>query len=150
MDLTGASRQWANRPADQRFRTLAALHAACSSEAEISRVAAVQLADLRVETSGDELMLRGKAGAPASFTNWAFGQLAGKVGAPGSYLRTFPPTLAAQNLNHGLKTTKAEDAAMYLRVENGGELRVKAITSPKYARNRAIASPSSAAHAWSE
>ena len=45
----------------------------------------------------------GAQGASALLTHHAFGQLATLSKAPANYLRTLPATLAAQNLNHGLK-----------------------------------------------
>lgn len=132
MELYAANRQWATRPADEKFNTLDAMHAATKSYADAARVKDVAWGDLRVEAQGDEMALIGKAGVPARLTNYAFGQIAQRIAAPASYLRTLPATLAAQNLNHGLKE-RAGGVARLLFHENGS-LMLRAATSNVYER----------------
>jgi hypothetical protein len=77
----------------------------------------------------------GKVGIPATFTNWAFGQLCQKIGAPAGYIRSLPATLAAQNVNHGLASNEVADTEpSKLYLHNGDGLRLHAITSEKYTR----------------
>lgn len=132
MELFHANQQWSTRPADERFTTLEAMHAACLSYANSAREKSVPWNDLRVEAVGQDLSLIGRAGVPAQLTHYAFGQLSARIGAPAGYLRALPATLAAQNLNHGLKE-KGADSAQLLFHQNGGLL-LRAATSDKYAR----------------
>ncbi len=103
MNLLKAHNQWATRPADERFTSLADMHKACEAYRASAGQAKVHYASVRVEAEGSELKVLGKSGVPATLSNWAMGQLSGRAGAPASYLRSLPATLAAQNLNHGLK-----------------------------------------------
>jgi hypothetical protein len=132
MELFHANQQWSTRPADERFQTLEEMHAATLAYAQNAKVKEVPWSDLRVEAVGNDLNLIGRAGVPAQLTNYAFGQLSARVGAPAGYLRDLPATLAAQNLNHGLKE-KGSDSAQLLFHQNGGLL-LRAATSEKYSR----------------
>lgn len=141
--LTQAFNQWANRPADQRFSSLEALHDAVQHHRDVATEAtSVSFDSLRVDGSGEAPVLIGSAGVPAKFTHWSFGQLALKVGAPASYLRQLPAALAAENMNHGLRRVATEFAdrndddektAKLLFAKNG-DVTVRAITSDKYTR----------------
>lgn len=137
MELFKANNQWSNRPADERFESLAELHEATKKYALESKEKRVPFSDLRVENMNGEVQLVGKAGIPAKLTHWAFGQLAARVGAPASYLRELPATLAAQNLNHGLAQRIAEKAnekmANLMFHENGG-LMLRSVLTDDYAR----------------
>jgi hypothetical protein len=132
MELFHANQQWSTRPADERFTSLEAMHTATLEYANSAREKSVPWNDLRVEAVGQDLSLIGRAGVPAQLTNYAFGQLSARIGAPAGYLRQLPATLAAQNLNHGLKE-KGSDNAQLLFHQNGGLL-LRAATSDKYAR----------------
>ena len=146
--LTQASTQWWKRPADQRFNSLDAIHAAVTHHREIATEAAsVPFDSLRIEVQQKainepaEPVLVGRAGVPARFTHWSFGQLALKVGAPASYLRELPPHLAAENLNYGLMNTNRihaetndDDKTAKLLFAKNGDVTVRAITSDKYER----------------
>lgn len=133
MELFHAHHQWANRPADERFRTLADMHAATLAYATAAVEKDVPWNDLRVEAQGDELSVIGKAGTPAVLTHYAFGQLAARVGAPAGYLRSIPATLAAQNVNYGLKQRAPEGSASLLFHRNS-RIILRAATSEKYSR----------------
>lgn len=133
MEIFRASHQWASRPADERFDSLEAMHTATRQYAYDSKTKTVPWADLRVEAAGDDLNLVGRANLPAKVTHYAFGQLAGRAGAPAAYLRDLPATLAAQNINHGLKSKADATDAQLLFHRNGG-LILRAATSDRYAR----------------
>lgn len=137
-NLYAASNQWANRPDDERFETLADLHTAVSGYKASSGTAVRRLADLRVEANAGDVQLVGKAGVPAKLTHYAFGQFANRIGAPASYLRTLPPTLAAQNLNHGLARTGTGDGDLskesQLYFHKNGSLVLRAVTGTGYTR----------------
>lgn len=133
MELFHAHNQWASRPADERFSTLDEMYDATRAYADVAIEKAVPWSDLRVEAQDDNLSLIGRAGVPAKLTHYAFGQLAARVSAPAGYLRALPPTLAAQNLNHGLKERGADDTASLLFHSNGNLL-LRAATTEKYSR----------------
>lgn len=132
MELFHAHQQWATRPADERFTSLEAMHAATKAYADKAGEATVPWSNLRVEAVGQDLRLIGKADVPAQLTNYAFGQISARIGAPAGYLRELPATIAAQNLNHGLKS-KGDENAQLLFHQNGGLL-LRAATSEKYSR----------------
>lgn len=132
--LLEATNQWSTRPADQRFKSLGDLHAAVQHFRDIAAEAERPYSGLSVDYPNGQPVLVGAKGN-ASFTNWSFGQLCARIGAPASYLRKLPGALAAENLNHGLKTFRPEDedtAKLYF-TRNGG-LTLQALTSPRYTR----------------
>lgn len=133
MELFKAHQQWKSRPSDERFPTIQSLYDATLAYANTACEAKVVNGDVRVEVVDGEVQLVGKKGTPAHLTHWAFGQLANRVGAPASYMRELPATLAAQNLNHGLKELPADEEANLLLHRNGS-LMLRAVTSDKYSR----------------
>ena len=133
MELFAAHKQWVNRPADQRFPSIQALYDVTRQYADTAREKSVNYADIRTEAVDGNVQLVGRAGIPAQLTHWSFSQLATRIGAPASYLRKLPATLATQNLNHGLKQLKPDDTASLLFHSNGSLL-LRAITSEKYSR----------------
>lgn len=135
MELFKAHQQWKNRPIDERFKSVMALHEACSAYRDVAHEASVPFNQLRVEANLDDINLVGKTGTTATLTNWAFNQVSQRAGAPAGYLRQLPATLAAQNINHGLKVRGEEnnDTASLLFHKNGS-LVLRAATSEKYSR----------------
>jgi hypothetical protein len=138
MQLYKASRQWASRPDDERFPSIQALYDATKHYADVARTAHASVMDLRVQAQGDDVALTGKSGVPALFTNWAFAQLCARVGTdesrpPAGYLRSLPPTLAAQNLNYALAQSK-DDRSLQLMFHQNGGLMLRSLTSEKYTR----------------
>lgn len=135
MNLFTASNQWANRPADQRFGSIAEMLAACREYANGAREATVPFSDIRVEKVDEDLQLVGRSGVPARLTHFVFGQMSRLAGAPANYLRTLNPTLAAQNINFGLAHRSADAAndAKLLFHQNGG-LVLRALTTELYER----------------
>jgi hypothetical protein len=137
MNLYEANQQWANRPDDERFENLQQMLAATKAYADAARTALVPFNSLRLEADGGDLKLIGKANVPAKLTNFAFGQMARWAKAPAEYLRRLPATLAAQNVNYGLKTAadeRDEDKLSLLLHENSGSLIARAVTSDNYDR----------------
>ena len=133
--LTQASRQWASRPADERFTSLVdmMLHfgmvrsesreVICSSR----RITAVPTLDNRgLEITGPN----GHAYAP---THWSFGQLANLAGAPAGYLRKLPSPMAADCINYGLQVSRDVADVGVLLQKNGSHV-LRAATGPKYGR----------------
>ncbi|RWQ37056.1 MAG: DUF932 domain-containing protein [Mesorhizobium sp.] len=130
------SSEWFNRPADERYLSLSELMASVQGRSERSRTRTVDSAAIRVEASRDDaerltLTLPG-ADRPVAPTHWSFGQLAGIVGAPATYLRQLPAPLAGINLQYGLTAHRAEQVKT-LEVENG-RVELRAVTGPDYGR----------------
>lgn len=132
MEIFSASNQWATRPADERFNSLEAMYGATLHYAEQARETTVGGDVLRVEGVDTDLRVVGRAGVPAKITHYALGQLAQRAGAPASYLRALPATLAASNLNYGL--ARAEASPVQLLFHSNGELVLRAATSERYSR----------------
>lgn len=132
--LTAATDQWMARPADERFGSLADLHAAVSHHKQTSQeYKGVDMKQLRVSTWQGEPTIKTPDGATAKFTNHGFHQFARRIGAPANYLRTLPAKLAAENMNHGLATTQKGEDDNLLFTSNGS-LRLRAAVSGKYTR----------------
>lgn len=141
--LMAACNQWMNRPADERYSSLADLHAACTHHKDVAVEAHhVDLRSLRIEsqeitnddgttTFGPKLI--GSSGLAASFTHHGFSQLCRRIEAPAAYLRTLPPALVATNMNHGLAKCDAGSDDSFLFAKNG-ELRLRAALSGDYKR----------------
>jgi hypothetical protein len=130
------SSEWFNRPDDERYLSLSHLYAAVRSRSEHSKTRTVESAAIRVEARSDDaenlaLILPG-ADRPVSPTHWSFGQLAGLVGAPATYLRQLPAPLAGINLQYGLNSHRAEQIKT-LEVEDG-RVELRAVTGPDYGR----------------
>ena len=139
MELFKASNQWAQRPSDERFSSLEDLYNRCSEYRIQAKEKTVDFGDLRVNADRGEVVITGKQNLPARMTHWAFGQLCTKLGAPGSYMRELPATLAAQNINYGLakglyKENGDEKQASLLLHRDMDDVMLSAITSPKYSR----------------
>lgn len=141
MQLYRASRQWATRPSDERFATLEDLISSTRAYADSSAEAVTKYADLRVTSTLDsakrgEIVLVGKTGQQAHFSNWGFGQFAARLGAPTAYLRKLPETIVTDALTYGLKelTIEEPDASAKMLVHRNGSLMVRAFTGEGYAR----------------
>lgn len=140
-NLYEASQQWANRPDDQRFESLEAMYKACKYYADSAITASgVSAGSLRAEADQGDIKLIGKQNIPAKLTHYSFGQLARVAGAPAGYLRSLPATLAAQNLNYGLKKLDQDDGSvdggqkLQLMFHKNGSLVTRAITGETYDR----------------
>ena len=138
-NLMIASNQWARRPADERYQTLDALRQSVADRRMRSRAVEIDVDKTRVETivvDGETELVINSSLDPVLPSHWSFGQFAGRVRAPANYLRSLPPGLVAQNLNHGLATLANEDrGAKFLTIDTGGEYgRLQAVTSPSYGR----------------
>lgn len=133
MELFKASNQWSTRPDDERFWTVAEALDQTKSYAESAVEKVGYHQDLRVEAVGTEIHMLGKSGIPARLSHHAFGQIAGMAGAPAGYLRDLPATLAAQNVNHGLKA-RGDNSKAQMLFHRNGEILLRAITSDNYSR----------------
>ncbi len=136
--LSAAHHQWATRPADETFSSVAELARHLAERRASSRTSTCDVADLRVEAADGDLRLIGKTGYPAALTNWSMGQLAQRAGAPPSYLAKLPATLAGQCMNHGLSKYKAEavdgDRTLSLLFRKNGAYNLRAAVTASYSR----------------
>lgn len=140
--LFKASRQWATRPADQKFASIQEMHDICTGYMNQAAEAITSYDKLSVEVKEinetREPVLISDSGTTARFTHFSFGQIATRVGAPASYLRELPANLAADNLNHGLSqirhTDKAEAKEAKLMFHQNGSLLVRSFTGKGYTR----------------
>jgi hypothetical protein len=130
------SSQWFSRPDDERYLNLEDLYVATRKRADSANVRTVRSTNVRVEASRDDmeslaLILPGHD-EPITPTHWSFGQLAGLIGAPASYLRQLPAPLAAINLQHGLMNHRGE---LIKSLETGDrQVELRAVTGPDYGR----------------
>lgn len=145
MELHTAARQWASRPADERFLSLHELgsfvrfrHDNCARLSLANRdiniiPSTTDELDFAVVPSDDYAKRHNKRGTPASLTHWSFTQLAGLAGVPAGYIRhsRMPGALAADNLNWGLHhARKPESISMLLR--KNGSWSAAAFNGPDY------------------
>lgn len=138
--LTNAHRQWASRPADQRFSSLQDLHLAVQHHRDVAVEAVnVDLKTLRVDMQqfsdavAPEPVLVGQTGATARFTNNGFRQLCSKIGVPAQYMNELPGELVMANMNYGLANAENEDRNALLFAQNGN-MRLRAALSTDYMR----------------
>lgn len=132
MQLMDAHRQWASRPADQRFETLQALREAVHQRRMKSRAADVELPLTKVEVKDDTIVINSRI-APSEPTHWSFNQLSGWVKAPAAYLRTLPTELIARCINTGIE--KADKQTLkFMTIEGDDRNVLQAVTSQTYGR----------------
>ncbi len=151
MELFNACNQWATRPPDERFSSLAEMLAACRGYYDSACQASVPFDTLKLKAVGDEVKITGSKDLEANLTFWAFGQIARLAAAPAAYVRELSPTLAADCLNYGLKRRSASSAPVELlfhkKADEHGQLTLptaaaiapsplllRALTSEKYTR----------------
>lgn len=136
-NLSIASRQWATRPADQRFTSLVDLDDYCQGIKTRSRQRDITLGELQIlpsESDSKALTVATGRGS-ATFTHWSFGQAASLAGAPASYLRDLPAPLAADCLQYGLISKRADDCrVLATQDEETGAVSVRAFNSTSYGR----------------
>lgn len=132
--LNAAHRQWCSRPADQRFWNLQDMHNFCTTVRERSTETHTGLDALRVAATPDDDLVLTRGGGRLGFTNWSFGQLCRRVGAPAGYLADLPAPLAASCINESIKRTGAQNGACKLLHYQNGSNRLRALTGPDYGR----------------
>ncbi len=136
LSTQAAHREYANRPADERFPSVAALVLAAQLQRDHSAEREYNVKDLIVASTPEkELVLQSPKGS-AKFTHWAFGQFARMLGAPAQYLREIPPSLAADCLNFGIHESPVGTRVNLLaQAPNGTPVpTIRAATSDSYAR----------------
>lgn len=135
-NITTASRQWAERPDDERFISLDAMQEFLDHSREFSHARQVSSRALEVRPIAEDprgLVVCGPNGAAVAPTNWAFSQLAQRAGAPAGYMRALPAPLAADCLNYGLRSRPVDDLGVLL-YKNSGPAELRAVTGSGYGR----------------
>jgi len=138
MSLAGtqiAHREYANRPKDERYASVADLIAAAEKDRALSVEREYNVKDLQIGADHDTLMLQSPKGQ-ASFSHWAFGQFCRMLSAPASYLRTLPAAIAASALNYGISETPVGTrSTLLVKAPNGSPLPIiRSATSDTYGR----------------
>lgn len=134
MQLYNAHRQWATRPADERFANLQDMYDACLAYRQSALSSTFTLGNSQAVVEGDNVVLQGATGTRAKLTHYAFGQLATNVGAPANYLRGLPADLACENLNHGFKQEGIAERPQKGLFHKNGSLICRCMTSQIYKR----------------
>lgn len=134
--LMKASNEWMRRPADERFASLADLHANALASRNHARQITRKIGEVEAfANDAGDVLLRGKAtGQLASPTYTAFGQMAAIASAPPSYLRTLPAPLAAECINTGFAARKNDDTQLLFDAGQHTALKLRAVTSDSYSR----------------
>lgn len=127
------SRQWWNRPEDERYTSLEELQAAVSARRERSFDETISLADLQFAPDGRDVVIEHKDGLSLGFTNWSMRQLCSSIGAPMAFLAKLPAPLVAANLQAA--AIISDDSGMqYVERLGDGIGQVRAFTSASYGR----------------
>ena len=136
--LHDASRQWASRPADERFTNLHDLLAHTQNVRRVSTARVVSSRDITCIPGDDNrgLTIRSnRTGTIATPTHWSFGQLCQRANAPAGYMRELPAPLAADCVNYGLQFgDDAAEVGLLLRRDGAADISAQAVTGPRYGR----------------
>ena len=137
------SKQWASRPADERFLTLDELYAATTRLRDTSTEALIAPEEIRVtvdqeaqEATGDAqagLQLTLPSGSRVTPSNWAFRQLCNLTQTPTTYMCKLPAKLAGINMQHALMTARTKPVKAY-EYRDGDATVLRALTGPDYGR----------------
>lgn len=136
-DLNDAHRQWAQRPADERYWTIGEALEATTHHRETAREVsfAWDNASLAPSADGNDIVLHLPDGTGATLTHYAAGQLARTVGAPMQYLAKLPTELAVSCLEHGMSAVYGgKDRGGNALIHQNGYTKLRSLTSDKYAR----------------
>lgn len=135
--LMQANRQWSTRPADERFCSLTELNDYTQTVRERSRAKVMSSRVIECRPADNDhkgLICVGPNGGDVNITNWSFGQLAQRAGAPAGYLRGLPSEMAADCINYGLQVSRDIEDCGILLYQNGGPAELRAVTGPNYGR----------------
>jgi hypothetical protein len=125
--LLDCHKQWAVRPAEERFTSLHSMLATLETQRVISQARTVSSRSLRaIPVEGSQandwgLVIEGPNGGQLALTNWAFNQAATLGGAPAGYLKGLPAPLAADCINWGLQVDRdIEDVQVLMTAGQDG------------------------------
>jgi hypothetical protein len=131
-----ASREWASRPNDERYTSLAELDDVLTERKANSTEVQIRTADIVPQTDGGKLLFQ----VPGFHdlvepTNLGFTHLCNRIKAPADYLRRLPNELAAQCMQHGFDRAGLIDEEAIALITNGSAgPRLRAMTSVGYGR----------------
>ncbi len=128
-----AHSQYSNRPADERFDSLTAMHAAAVLDRARSGEKSITFGDVAI-VAGDTGVRLASAKGEAEFTHWSFGQFCREVGAPAAYLRELPAPIVADALNHGRERIAGQTSKLLIKVPETGRPIVRQFSTDKYGR----------------
>lgn len=139
MNLYKAANQWATRPDDERFGSLAQLERATLEYALLSEEEGISQNQIHAQVIVDEngnkdlgIFIEG-IDRTAKFSNSGFRQLCAKIGAPPSYLSKLPHDLAATLINYGV-VKNPSDQNVVLLTKSEGNTFARSFTTNKYNR----------------
>lgn len=132
---TTVSRQWANRPEDERFLSLSALRAAVGSRKDLCVEEILPLNNLEVTAEPHDTLAVWYPGQNSRRelepTNWGFQQLCRECSVPAYYVQKLPVELAVENILWGIEQT---DKRGKLLIRDNGGAQLRAVTGPGYGR----------------
>jgi hypothetical protein len=136
--LHDAHREWAKRPADERFRSLTDLHAAVTTRRKQSQDGFLNMHDVTFDVNGD-VRIKGTHGGDAKLTHWSLGQMLTKLGVPRELLTKLTPAVASAVLNDRLPKAIAEGDTdgrqrVLLHGDDDGKRTVRAFHGDTYGR----------------
>jgi hypothetical protein len=142
MTSQAPNREYATRPKDGRYASVADLVANAKAQKDRSVERGYNLKDLRIVpqretpagTPNGQLLLSSPKGV-ATFSHWAFGQFCRLASAPAAYLRELSPSLAADCLNEGIaKTPAGSRTSLLVESTDSGTPRVRSAMTDSYTR----------------
>lgn len=140
MEIMSAHKQWASRPADERFQSLSALHSAVCARDNSSKDGKVDLTQAHFEVTNGEVILVGGTGQRARFTNWSAGQVMQRMSVPRDLIALLSDPVGAAVLNDRLLPAIKEerlDARQRILLQFNGTNEpyvLRAIHSDRYER----------------
>lgn len=137
-----ASRQWAERPNDERFWNLDDLFSTLTKMRTHSMQTSLPVSKVKVTPfmepglDSPDLGVSRTNNRVFRLTHWSFGQLAKYADAPAEYLRRLKPETAASCINEGLDRYHGEDVQMLLHKndDSGNDATLRAMTTNQYSR----------------
>lgn len=138
-NLHTASRQWADRPADERFWDLEEMLTQCQQwRDEAQEINKIDRSSIQFQHEGNDILVSGVCDREARLLHYSFGQACKLSGAPADYLRLLPSDLAVKCLNTGLEGRIAglkKSLSLLARDScDGRSMDIRAITSGRYTR----------------
>lgn len=136
--LSQANREWATRPEDERFKSIADMHAAVTKRWRNSKDGRIDMRGTRLEVNG-HIRLIGGAGGTANLTHWSAGQLCTRLGVPRDLLTKLDPSTASAVLNDRLPKSIAEGDVMgsqriLITADDDGQRTLRALHGDQYDR----------------
>jgi hypothetical protein len=117
-----ANRQWAERPADERFQSLSDMHSSIAKRDGVSTDGKVRMSQVGLHVNGDITMVGSTR--KARFTHWSAGQMLSKLGVPRDLLAKLSPEVATSVLMDRLPAALKEgviDERQRMLLQNVGE-----------------------------